>query len=152
ITVVLVDGRYVPSLCALPPLVDGMRIGSLARAIVERPDEFEPHLGKVATGTGRPFVDLSTALFEDGLLLHLRRGTCVPVPIDVIHVTTGPGLATFPRTLVVAESESRLTLVEHHVALASVPLETAASRPDERPAPYLTVPVTELALARNAAV
>ncbi len=60
------------------------------------------------------------------------------MPVEVIHVTTRPGTASFPRTLVVAESGSRVTVVEHHVALTD--------------APYLSMPVVEVAVDRNAAV
>jgi Fe-S cluster assembly protein SufD len=147
ITLVLVDGVFTPNLCTLPSNVLGLSIGSLADAIRRTPDAVEPNLGKIAVGPGRPFVDLSTALLLDGLFVHVARGTCLPVPIDVLHVTTQSGIGVFPRTLVVAEAESRITLVEHHVRL-----QTGSPPASPTDTAYLTVPVVEVALARNAAV
>jgi Fe-S cluster assembly protein SufD len=138
IHVVVVDGRFVAALSSLPPLPAGLSVGSLADAVGRRPALVERALASLATGGDRPFVDLSTALFEDGVLVHLAKGTCCPVPVDVLHVSTGRGTVAFPRTLVVAEPETRATVVERFVALS--------------PGPYAVVPVTEVALARNAAV
>ncbi|HVG94135.1 MAG TPA: Fe-S cluster assembly protein SufD [Planctomycetota bacterium] len=138
IHVVVVDGRFVPELSSLPPMPGGLTVGSLAEAIRTRPHLVERTLAAVAAGGDRPFADLSTALFEDGVLVHLGKDTCCPVPVDVLHVSTGRGTVAFPRTVIVGEPETRATVVERFVAL--------------RPGPYAVVPVTEVALARNAAV
>lgn len=138
LTLVLVDGIPVPELSVLPPGLAGISIRRLAEAAVARPEFVEPYLARVAAGGDRPLADLATACFEDGLYLHARRGTCLPVPVEVIHLTMTAGAAVFPRTLVVAEPESRITVVEHHVGLTD--------------APYATLPVVEVAVGRNAAV
>jgi len=138
LVLVFVDGRYAADLSVVPPQLGGVLFGSLADALRNAPSHLEPHLGRVAVGGDRPFADLSTAAFDDGVLLHATPGTCLPVPVEVLHVTTRPGTACFPRTLVVAATGSRLTLVEHHVALTD--------------APYLSLPVVEVSVAQHAAV
>ena len=138
LVLVFVDGRYAADLSVVPPQLAGVLFGSLADALRNAPAPLEPHLARVAAGGDRPFADLSTAAFDDGVLLLATPGTCVPVPVEVLHVTTRPGTATFPRTLVVAGTGSRVTVVEHHVALTD--------------GPYLSVPVVEVAVAQNAAV
>lgn len=138
LVLVFVDGRYAADLSVVPPQLAGVLFGSLADALRNAPSHLEPHLARIAAGGDRPFADLSTAGFDDGVLLHATAGTCVPVPVEVIHVTTRPGTASFPRTLVVAESGSRVTVVEHHVALTD--------------APYVSLPVVEVAVAQHAAV
>lgn len=145
LVLVCVDGRFRPDLSHRPAQLGGLVFGSLLDALRHAPAPLAPHLAHVLSAPGapaqdRPFLDLSTAAFADGVLLHATRGTCVPVPVEVLHVTTRPGLAVFPRTLVVAEPGSRLTVVEHHVRVAGV--EGA----------YLTVPVVEAAVGQHAAV
>ena len=138
VSLVVVDGRYAPELSLVPPHAAGLEVGSLAAELRRAPDALEPHLARVASGGDRPIADLSTACFDDGVLVRLVAGTCLPVPIDVLHVSTGGGAASFPRTLVVAETASRVTLVERFVSAG--------------PGPYAVLPVTEVSLARNAAV
>ena len=137
-SLVVVDGRYAPELSVVPPHAEGLEVGSLAEALRRAPEALEPHLALVASGGDRPLLDLATACFEDGVLVRLRTGTCLPVPIDVLHVSTGGGAATFPRTLVVAETATRVTVIERFVSVT--------------PSSYAVLPVTEVSLGRNAAV
>jgi len=133
---VFVDGRFAPEWSSPLPASAGLTAGSLAAALRETPTFVEPHLG--TTAGGRALADLSTLLFEDGFLLHLSHATCLPVPIELIHVATTPDTAIFPRTLVVADAETRATIVEQHVAAAGLA--------------HASFPVTEFVVGRNAAV
>ena len=140
ISLVFVDGGFAPGLSSRPAIVEGCRVGSLADALRDDPETAATWLGRVAAVEGRPFVALNTAAFSDGAFVHVRKDTCLPVPIEVLHLSTGGGKAAFPRTLVVAEEETRVTLVEHHARL-----EGAVG-------PSLAVAVTEVVCLRNAAV
>jgi Fe-S cluster assembly protein SufD len=142
ISLVFVDGGYAPGLSSLPAIVEGCRVGSLADAMRTDPDVVAAHLGRLAPSAGNPFVALNTAAFSDGAFVHVAKDTCLPVPIEVLHLSTGGFAAAFPRTLIVAEEETRVTVVEHHVALPAA----------HDTGPSLTVPVTEVVLRRNAAV
>jgi Fe-S cluster assembly protein SufD len=137
---VFVDGRFAPAysspLAASTGTVEGLRAGSLRDALREAPALVEPHWG--AASSGKALADLSTLLADDGFFLHLAQGTCLPVPIEVIHVATTAGAAVFPRMLVVAEAETRATIIEQHVAAPGLP--------------HASFPVTECVLGRNAAI
>ena len=142
IALVFVNGHFSPRLSGTGVSAPGVVIGSLAQTLRQRPEVIEPLLTRLADTHEHAFTALNTALFEDGALILVPKDCCIPVPIDVLYVSTGEAgdvlAAGFPRTLIVAEPESRVTVVERHVSLGT--------------APYLTVPVTEIALARNAAV
>src|SRR2546423_4293174 len=58
---VLVNGRFSPELSRLDQLPSGAWLGSMATAIVERPDLVRP--GLEAQSLDRPFASLNTAFF-----------------------------------------------------------------------------------------
>ena len=133
-----VDGRFAAGLSTPGVSAPGVVIGSLARALELESAFLEPALARIAERTSSTFNALNTALFEDGAVVRLPKDCCIPVPIDVLYVSTGGGAAVFPRTLIVAEPESRVTVVERHVGVGE--------------GPYFTCPVTEISLGQNAAV
>lgn len=139
---VYVDGRFAPELSSGPELPEGAHVGSLRAALLATPGLVERALGRTALEGDRPVLDLSTALFEDGPFLHLGQGTCLPVPIEVLHLISGGAggevSLTAPRTLVVLEPESRVTLVERFLSLG-----TGAAA---------VLPAAEISLGRNAAL
>jgi len=69
---------------------------------------------RVGQGTA-PLVALSSAVATDGLVLKVSGE--VAEPLYLLNVVTGAGgeTLTTPRLLVVAEEDSRLNLIEHHV-------------------------------------
>ena len=89
---------------------------SLGEALREVPDLVAaPHLGRLAGVARHALVAANTALFDDGVLLHLPVGGAVAPPIRIVHLTALPGraVATFPRLLLVAGEGSLVTVVEH---------------------------------------
>jgi len=139
---VFVDGRFAPTLSSGPELPEGAHVGSLRAALQATPGLVERALGRTALEGDRPLLDLSTALFEDGPFLHLGQGTCLPVPIEVLHLISGGAEGTVavsaPRTLLVLEPETRVTLVERFLSLG-----TGAAA---------VLPSAEIVLGRNAAI
>jgi Fe-S cluster assembly protein SufD len=138
---VFVNGRYRADLSRAEHLPAGTALLSLAEALREVPDLVRPHLGRLARPEGHPLVAASTALFDDGLFLHLPAGAAVAPPIRIVHLTAGaaPGqaVASFPRSLVVAGDGALVTLVEHYLGGGEA---------------QLVAPVTELVLAEGARV
>jgi Fe-S cluster assembly protein SufD len=137
---VLLNGRYDAALSNLAGLPRGLRVTSLAAALVESPEALEPHLSRAASGETAPFVALNAALFTDGIVVTADAGCDTTVPVHIVHVAV-PGAvpaSTHPRTLVVAASGSRVTIVESFVALT-------AGR-------YLTNAVTEIVALPDAEV
>lgn len=115
---VFVNGRFDESLSNLADLPADARIKPLSQAMAEDVDTIARHFARAATAEDRPFVALNTALFTDGLFVHLPKDADVADPIHVIHVTVaGAADASMnhSRNLIVAEHASRATIIETHV-------------------------------------
>lgn len=118
---VFVNGRFAPELSAPRALSGGLQVGSLARALAAPGSPLEGLLGRVAAFGEQALVALNTALFEDGVFVHVPRGVTVEAPIHLVHVSV-PGTAptvTHPRTLVLAEQDSRAVVIEDFVSLGA---------------------------------
>ncbi|HZF67324.1 MAG TPA: SufD family Fe-S cluster assembly protein, partial [Gemmatirosa sp.] len=139
-TLVFVNGRFDARLSRLDTLPDGVRALPLARALVEQPETVERVLGRIADAAAHPFVALNQALLVDGALLTVAKEMEAEVPVHLLYVTDASGArgTTHPRTLVVAERHSKLTVIESHVALGD--------------AAYFTNHVTEIDVADGATV
>lgn len=86
------------------------------------------------------FAALNGAMYTDGVYLHIGKGVQVETTIHIVHVSTGgpTPLASIPRTLVIAEDGSSVSVVEHFVG--------------PHGALYLTNAVTEIFCGDNAQV
>jgi Fe-S cluster assembly protein SufD len=62
------------------------------------------------------FAALHEAFVLDGAFVYVPRGVEVDRPIVVVHAATGSGSAVFPHTLVIAEDNARVTVVDHFVS------------------------------------
>jgi len=116
-----VNGRLDPALTDLSGLPAGVRAGSLAAALRERPGALEPWLGR-GPFREHAFAALSDALFADGLYLELPAGLAVEVPIHLLHLTLarpGQPVAAFPRSLLLLGEGARASLVEHWAGAGS---------------------------------
>ncbi len=118
---VFVDGRYSAKLSAIRPLSHA-RIESLAEALIIDAEMLRPHLIRSAPAEATDaFAALNAAFWRDGALIHLPAGARVAEPIHLLFIATavGPARIDHPRSLIVLERESRATLIESHITLAS---------------------------------
>lgn len=134
---VFINGRYSAALSTPPKLPATGYAGSLAQALNTRAAELEPYLGKVAPIDSHAFAALNTAFLIDGLYLRIPAGTALERPIHVTYLGGQASLAQ-PHALIVAETGSQVTVVEHYEALGN-----------DR---YFTNALTEVALQRSAVV
>ena len=137
---VFVNGYFAPHLSLVLPQPDGVRIGNLTAALATDGAVIEQHLARYGTGEGNAFTALNTAFFQDGAFIYVPAGLEVAGPVHLLFVTTadGAGATTQPRNLIIAEPNSRLTVVESFVAtVAGV---------------YFTNSVDELVIGENAKV
>ncbi|MDQ3668859.1 MAG: Fe-S cluster assembly protein SufD [Actinomycetota bacterium] len=67
-------------------------------------------------GADEKFAAHNAAMWENGLLVHVPRGVVLERPIYVRIANGGDGGALFWRLLVVAEAESRFTLIEEYAS------------------------------------
>ncbi len=117
VQLVLVNGHFCSTLSQLEGLPPGAIAGSL-RDLLNQPDlaaHFLPRLAQ-APGQQEVFTALNTLGFADGVGLWIPPHSQVEQPIQILYLsypTPTPGLAQ-PRSLVVAEAGSQLTLVEQY--------------------------------------
>ncbi len=95
------------------------------------------HLAKLPDAD-EVFTTLNTASFRDLAVIQAQRNATVEQPIHLLFVSTAGATLANPRTLVVAEAGSSLTLIEDYVSLGQGQAFTNA--------------VTELVLKDNAEV
>jgi Fe-S cluster assembly protein SufD len=123
--VIFVNGRLRQCLALLGDQPEGVELGGLADALRQDPEALAAELGRNGNGEaapdGQPLFALNTAMMQDGLVLRVKRGVSVALPIEVIYVGA-PGdepLAFHSRNLIVLEPGARATVVEHHVGLGA---------------------------------
>lgn len=140
---VFVNGHYAPTLSVQQPVPNGVQVENLATALARNPALLEKHLGKYAQSAGNAFAGLNQAFFTDGVFIHVPTGVEVKDPVQLIFVSSAAqsGATIQPRNLIIAEANSKLTVVESYVhagAAGSVA--------------YFTNAVTELVAGANANV
>ncbi len=135
---VFVNGHFAPKLSSVKNLPAGVKVSNLAAALATDAAFLEKHLGKYAASADNGFTALNQAFFLDGGFVHVPAGKVVEEPIQFIYVaTTKQNGATFhPRNLVIAEANSKVTVLESYVTSGG--------------ANYFTNAVTELFAGDNA--
>lgn len=115
---VFVNGRFAPHLSRFVELPAGVLFAPLAEVLRTQPQRLEPHLGCLAGPADSGFGALNLAAFEDGCYLHVPADVVLPASVQLLFLSAGltRSLAQ-PRILVVAERNSEVVLVEHHLAL-----------------------------------
>ncbi len=69
-------------------------------------------LGSCSDASPDAFTVLHDAFLAGGAFVHVPKGVVVEKPIVVLHWSDGDGLASFPHTLVVAEEQSEVTVLD----------------------------------------
>lgn len=134
---VFVDGVHAPHL-DLNASPNAVAVSTLAQALTTHPEAVLVHLGQLAQDPQHRFTAQNTAHLVDAAVVIAPRNAVASAAVHLLFVATQPHVSSHPRTLVIAEQGSALTVIEDYVALTD--------------APYLTNSVTELALADNAQV
>ena len=138
VELVFVNGHYKPQLSRLGKLPAEAKVMSLRDALQADEPHVRPHLARHVPIDTDAFVALNTAFLRDGVYVYLPRNTTVEGPIHLLFVTAAEGrVATYPRVLVVAEDNVEAQVVETFAGDGGA---------------YLTVPVTEFVVGRDARV
>lgn len=126
---VFVDGHFAPELSNFQALPAGVTVVNLKAALQQNLPVLEKHLGKYAQLENSSFTALNTAFFTDGVLIHVPAGKSIPDPVQLVFVSTNreAGATVHPRSLVIAEANSQLTLLESYVSLGKEPTFTNAA-------------------------
>jgi Fe-S cluster assembly protein SufD len=121
---VFLNGQFAPHLSNAGIHAGNIEVSGLALALKRNPRFIEQHLGRYVDVRRDSFPALNTAFVEDGAVVHIPRGVVVEKPIYLLFVSVPDGLPVMnhPRTLIVAEEGSQVTLVEEYVTLGSEPV------------------------------
>jgi Fe-S cluster assembly protein SufD len=114
---VFVNGHFASGLSSVLPAAKGVKIGSLAATLQSDAALLEPRLAKYANAGDNAFTALNTAFFRDGAFIYVPAGVTVAEPIHLLFIATAtePGATILPRNLIVAEKNSRVTVIESYV-------------------------------------
>jgi len=137
---VFVNGYFSAKLSNIKAVPNGVRIENLSAALTKDAALIEKHLGKYAQTQKNSFAALNQAMFADGAFIYVPAGVEVSEPVQLIYISSAKnsGEAISPRNLIIAEANSKLTVVESYLSTGNVA--------------YLTNAVTELVVADNAKV
>jgi Fe-S cluster assembly protein SufD len=117
-SLVFVDGRAAAA-DALPADLreKGVVVSTLSEALAHNPELLREHFMAQPQKLGSAkFAALHEAFVEDGAFIHVPRGVEIDKPIVVVHAASRSASALFPHTLVIADDNSRVTLVDHFVS------------------------------------
>jgi Fe-S cluster assembly protein SufD len=114
---VFVDGHYSAKLSSLKPLPAGVKVASLAAALADGSAGVQGQLGRYAQVKDNAFAALNQAFFLDGAFIHVSAGVAVAEPIQLVFISLAKqtGAATHPRNLIIADANSRLTVIESYL-------------------------------------
>ncbi|HKV73979.1 MAG TPA: Fe-S cluster assembly protein SufD [Gemmatimonadales bacterium] len=117
---VFVNGRLVPALSRVGTLPAGVRLGGIERALSVDGKPLSSFLGHHASFEQHAFTALNTALFEDGLCLHIAPGVELETPVELLFLASpaGRSISVHPRNLIVLGANARATVVETYRSLA----------------------------------
>ena len=137
---VFVNGFFSAKLSGVKPVAGGVRIESLAVALMKDAALVEKHLGRYACLVGNSFAALNQALFTDGAFVFVPPGVEVVEPVQLIYISSAKqsGETIQPRNLIIAGANSKVTIVESYLSAGNVA--------------HLTNAVTELVAGENAKV
>ena len=137
-SLVLVNGRFSPTLSRLDGLPSGVTAIAMAEALEQVPERVEALLGTTLSGEQHGFIAFNTAFFADGAFVELASGVVLEKPLQILHVNVDQdGLANTRCLVSLAQNTSA------HI------LETFAGAPRQG---YLTSAVTEIVLGANASL
>ena len=132
---VFVNGRYSAELSDLTALPPGVYVGDINNL----PQDYEPsNYFAQQHGSQDAFTSLNTAGGKDVAVVWINRNTAVETPIHLVFIANGESEASFnqPRTLIVAETGSKVSLLEEYIGTGE----------------YFTNAVTEVVVKDNAMV
>jgi Fe-S cluster assembly protein SufD len=137
---VFVNGFFSVKLSSLKEISGRVRVENLSAALAKDSAFIEKHLGKYAHTADNSFAALNQAFFTDGAFIFIPQNVEVAEPIQLIYISSAKqsGETSQPRNLIIAEANSKATIIESYLSTADVT--------------YFTNAVTEIVAGENAAI
>ena len=120
VNLVFINGRYTESLSTSPAQSNGAHVTNLAQSFLADGEVVKQHLAQYASVEDDAFTALNTAFLKDGAFIHIPKGESSHQPIHLVFVATDSSQPTvsYPRTLIVAGEQSKVTVIESYVSLS----------------------------------
>ncbi len=137
---VFINGSYSEDHSTTDDLPDEVVIGNIAHLAEEDSDLLKTHLNQYADFEGDVFTSFNTAFLKDGAFIYVPEGLKVDIPVHLLFIQTDAeeNYFTTSRSVVVADQDSEITIVEDHIGLG-----------DNK---YFNLPVVEVNLEEDAYV
>jgi Fe-S cluster assembly protein SufD len=122
--VVVVDGKFSAELSSKDLAnQQGVKIMSLEEAAKSSAALISNHLARYARYDENSFAALNTAFVNDGVILMVPPRLVVKEPIHILYLSTGrtPNALLSPRTLLIAQRDSQIKVIEHYGSLSDGP-------------------------------
>jgi Fe-S cluster assembly protein SufD len=128
VRLVFIDGRYRADLSVRRSLPAGVTVLPLSEAMTKHTDLVRSRLGRIAPMERDGLTAMNTALITEGAFIHVAAGVELDAPIRLLYLHTAAGAPAMchPRNLIVAEANSRCTIVESFGSLDAGPTLTNA--------------------------
>lgn len=111
--VVLVNGRFEPSLSQIGTLPRGAWLGSTADALATCPEIVRAAFDSCDTLGAQAFASLNAGLFRDGFVLALDPGIVLEKPVEIVHFASAPETRAFHlRSAIVLGAGADASVVE----------------------------------------
>ena len=124
---VLVNGRFDPTLSDIGDVPNGVVVTNLEAAGDAHADLVDAHYGKYADADEEALAALNTAFVQDGVFVYVPRGTMLEKPVFVLHLSaTDDDLMIQPRNLFVAEAGTAARVIEVQASLTDAQTFTNA--------------------------
>ena len=121
--IVLVDGRFAQDLSSksLGAGPQGLRVQSIHEAVRSTLPLVTHNLARYARYDENSFVALNTAFLNDGVAIIAPSRLVAPEPVYIIHISTAAqaNRVTHPRTLIIAQRDSQVRVIEHFITLGA---------------------------------
>jgi len=126
---VFVDGRFVKELSSKESSgANSLRLMSLHEAVRSTFPLVTHSLARYARYDENAFAALNTAFLEDGAVIVAPSRVVEAEPIYVLYLSTAsaPNTVTHPRTVIIAQRDSHVRVIEHHATLGEATTFTNA--------------------------
>lgn len=101
----------------------GVVVAPLASALKSHGDVLKAHFMAQPQKLGsEKLASLHTAFVANGAFVYVPKGVELTAPIVITHIAAGAGAAVFPHTLVVAEENAKVTVVDYFVSADADPV------------------------------
>ncbi|HTM63190.1 MAG TPA: Fe-S cluster assembly protein SufD [Gammaproteobacteria bacterium] len=118
VMLVLVDGKYSPSLSDCELLPQGMIACSLREAIVEHEALVKRYFNENIDAKDFPFAALNSAIFADGIFIYVPEGRQLTQPLQLLSLSSGRENAMIvPHHMIIMGADSEAFMIHEYAGI-----------------------------------